>query len=212
MSEEYLVPDLPPEGFHRDEEVVRRSRFIVTIGRAASPEAAHAFIDRIRAEHSQATHNCWAFNAGEPGSTAQVGASDDGEPKGTAGRPMLTALLHGGVGEIVVVVTRYFGGTLLGTGGLVRAYQGSVKLGLEKLPTKRREVLERCLVSMDTAWDGAFQNLLRAAGGRILTSDYRFDASYEILVPEAAVDGLEADLSRLTSGEALFERLEEEAV
>jgi len=64
----------------------RVSRFFVTVGRAASPEAAHAFIEKIREEHSQATHNCWAFNAGEPGSTAQVGASDDGEPKGTAGR------------------------------------------------------------------------------------------------------------------------------
>ena len=113
MTEGYLVPDLPSGGFFREEETVKRSRFIVTVGRAASPEAAHAFIEKIREEHSQATHNCWAFNAGEPGSTAQVGASDDGEPKGTAGRPMLTAVLHSGIGEVVVVVTRYFGGILL---------------------------------------------------------------------------------------------------
>lgn len=132
MTEGYLVPDLPSGGFFREEETVKRSRFIVTVGRAASPEAAHAFIEKIREEHSQATHNCWAFNAGEPGSTAQVGASDDGEPKGTAGRPMLTAVLHSGIGEVVVVVTRYFGGILLGTGGLVRAYQGSAQLGLER--------------------------------------------------------------------------------
>lgn len=110
MTEDYLVPDLPSGSFFREEETVKRSRFIVTVGRAASPEAAHAFIEKIREEHSQATHNCWAFNAGEPGSTAQVGASDDGEPKGTAGRPMLTAVLHSGIGEVVVVVTRYFGG------------------------------------------------------------------------------------------------------
>ena len=173
MTEGYLVPDLPSGGFFREEETVKRSRFIVTVGRAASPEAAHAFIEKIREEHSQATHNCWAFNAGEPGSTAQVGASDDGEPKGTAGRPMLTAVLHSGIGEVVVVVTRYFGGILLGTGGLVRAYQGSAQLGLEKVPTRAREVLIRCLVSMDTAHDGIFQNLLRAARGQIVTSDYR---------------------------------------
>ena len=159
MTEGYLVPDLPSGGFFREEETVKRSRFIVTVGRAASPEAAHAFIEKIREEHSQATHNCWAFNAGEPGSTAQV----------------------------VVVVTRYFGGILLGTGGLVRAYQGSAQLGLEKVPTRAREVLIRCLVSMDTAHDGIFQNLLRAARGQIVTSDYRFDASYEILVPEPEV-------------------------
>lgn len=212
MSDTYLVPDLPPGEFHRAEETIKRSRFIVTVGRAASPEAAYAFVERIRAEHAQATHNCWAFNAGAPGSTAQVGASDDGEPKGTAGRPMLTALLHSGVGETAVVVTRYFGGILLGTGGLVRAYQGSVKLGLETLPTRMREVLVRYVVSMDPAFDGLFQNLARQLGVEILSSDYRFDASYELLVPAGAAAKLESELARLTGGEALVDRQDEEAV
>ena len=212
MTEEYLVPDLPPGGFHRTEETIKRSRFIVTVGRAASPEAAHAFVDRIRAEHAQATHNCWAFNAGAPGSTAQVGASDDGEPKGTAGRPMLTTILHSGVGEVVVVVTRYFGGILLGTGGLVRAYQGTAKLGLDTLTTRRREVLVRYVVSMDPMFDGLFQNLARQLGAEILTSDYRFDASYELLVPETAAGRLEEELARLTAGEALVDRQDEETL
>ncbi len=212
MSDTYPVPDLPPGEFHRAEETIKRSRFIVTVGRAASPEAAYAFVERIRAEHAQATHNCWAFNAGAPGSTAQVGASDDGEPKGTAGRPMLTALLHSGVGETAVVVTRYFGGILLGTGGLVRAYQGSVKLGLETLPTRMREVLVRYVVSMDPAFDGLFQNLARQLGVEILSSDYRFDASYELLVPAGAAAKLESELARLTGGEALVDRQDEEAV
>ena len=131
MSASYQVPDLQHGAFHRAEETVRRSRFIVTMARVSSPEEAKAFIERIREEHAGATHNCWAYNAGAPGDTAQVGASDDGEPKGTAGRPMLAALLHSDVGEVAAVVTRYFGGILLGTGGLVRAYQGAVKLGLE---------------------------------------------------------------------------------
>lgn len=212
MSDTYPVPDLPPGEFHRAEETIKRSRFIVTVGRAASPEAAYAFVERIRAEHAQATHNCWAFNAGAPGSTAQVGASDDGEPKGTAGRPMLTALLHSGVGETAVVVTRYFGGILLGTGGLVRAYQGSVKFGLETLPTRMREVLVRYVVSMDPAFDGLFQNLARQLGVEILSSDYRFDASYELLVPAGAAAKLESELARLTGGEALVDRQDEEAV
>ena len=102
MGEGYLVPDLAPGEIHRVEDVIRRSRFIATFARVSSTEEAKAFLERIRAEHAQATHNCWAFVAGEPGSTAQVGASDDGEPKGTAGRPMLTALLHSGVGEVAV--------------------------------------------------------------------------------------------------------------
>ncbi len=212
MTELYPVPDLPPGSFHRTEDTIRRSRFIVSVARAASPEAAHAFIEQIRAEHAQATHNCWAFNAGAPGDTAQVGASDDGEPKGTAGRPMLTAVLHSGIGEVVVVVTRYFGGILLGTGGLVRAYLGTAKLGLETVPTREREVLVRYVVSMDPAFDGSFQNLARQLGVVIVSSDYRFDASYELLVPEASAVKLESELSRITMGEALVDRQEEEAV
>lgn len=125
----YNVPDLAPGEIHREEEVIRRSRFIVSMARVQGPDQAKAFIERIRVEHPDATHNCWAFQAGPAGSTAFAGCSDDGEPKGTAGRPMLTVLLHCGVGEIAAVVTRYFGGTLLGTGGLVHAYQGMVKKG-----------------------------------------------------------------------------------
>ena len=145
----YNVPDLAPGEIHREEEVIRRSRFIVSIARVQGPEQAKAFIDRIRAEHSDATHNCWAFQAGPAGSTAFAGCSDDGEPKGTAGRPMLTVLLHCGVGEIAAVVTRYFGGTLLGTGGLVHAYQGMVKKGLETLPVTERVETARILVEME---------------------------------------------------------------
>ena len=81
-------------------EMVRRSRFITTLARAPDARAAHTFIQRIREEFPDATHNCRAFVAGPPGSTIHVGMNDDGEPRGTAGRPMLAALLHGGVGEV----------------------------------------------------------------------------------------------------------------
>ncbi|HEX4932653.1 MAG TPA: YigZ family protein, partial [Gemmatimonadaceae bacterium] len=95
----------------RAELVIERSRFICTMGRAETSEAAHAFVKEVQGEFADATHNCWAFVAGAPGSTARIGMSDDGEPHGTAGRPMLTVLMHSGVGEVVAVVTRYFGGT-----------------------------------------------------------------------------------------------------
>ena len=106
MIDRYNVPDLAQGQYHRAEETIHRSRFIVTIARVSSAEEAKAFIDSVRAEHAQATHNCWAYVAGEPSSTAQVGASDDGEPKGTAGRPMLTVLLHCGVGECSCTVKK----------------------------------------------------------------------------------------------------------
>ncbi|NLG62975.1 MAG: hypothetical protein GX539_12100, partial [Candidatus Cloacimonetes bacterium] len=101
--------------------MVQRSRFIATLAHAPDVESARAFIEEVRAEFPDATHNCWAFVAGPPGSTSHVGFSDAGEPHGTAGRPMLDVLLHSGIGEVAAVVTRYFGGVKLGKGGLVRA-------------------------------------------------------------------------------------------
>ncbi len=109
-----------PAGVHRVEDVVRRSRFLTTLAHAPDPAAAQAFVEVIKREMSDATHHCWAYVAGPPGSTARVGASDAGEPRGTAGRPMLNVLLHGGIGEVVAVTSRWFGGTKLGTGGLAR--------------------------------------------------------------------------------------------
>ena len=129
------MPRYPiPANRTRVEEVILRSRFITTAAPAGTSEAARAFIASIRAEFPDATHHCYAFVAGPPGSTAQIGMSDDGEPGGTAGRPMLAVLLGSGIGDIAVVVTRYYGGTKLGTGGLVRAYSGGVKAVLDALP------------------------------------------------------------------------------
>ena len=122
----------------RFQETISRSRFITTVAAAATPEQAHAFVAEIRTEFPDATHHCYAFVAGPPGSTARVGMSDDGEPGGTAGRPMLSVLLGSGVGDIVAVVTRFFGGTKLGTGGLVRAYSGGVKSALAQLTLQEK--------------------------------------------------------------------------
>jgi len=202
---EYFVPTGPAE----TELVEKRSRFLGQVFPVESEEEARARIEAVRKRHYDARHNCWCYRLRAGGAER---CSDDGEPQGTAGQPMLGVFQREGVENVCCVVTRYFGGILLGTGGLVRAYQGSAQLGLEKVPTRAREVLIRCLVPMDTAHDGIFQNLLRAARGQIVTSDYRFDASYEILVPEPEVEGLESGLARATAGEALFERLEEEAV
>ena len=209
MTEAYLVPNLAPDEIHREEDVVRRSRFIVSMARVSSTEEAKAFIERIRAEHPTATHNCWAFNAGAPEDTAQVGASDDGEPQGTAGRPMLTVLLHSGVGEIAAVVTRYFGGTLLGTGGLVRAYQGAVKQGLDSLPVVLREDMQRFVVSIEPHQVSDFQHFLAEAKGRVLTSDFRFDATFEVEIPKPHAQSFADRMMEVTAGEALIDWIED---
>ena len=176
MSVSYFIPDLAPEDLHRCEEIVRRSRFIVSLAHTPTPEAAKSFIERIK----------------------QVGYSDDGEPHGTAGRPMLTMLLHGGVGELSAVVTRYFGGIKLGTGGLVRAYQGMVKLGLETLPTREHMIPARVEVVLDYPHITVFRRLL---------PDYR--ATYELLLPDQNIPALETALTELTDGAVLITRLDD---
>jgi len=125
-----------PSARHRVEETIRRSRFVTTLGHASSVDEARAFIAAVSSEFSDATHNCWAYVVGPPGDTSRVGMTDGGEPHGTAGRPMLDVLLHSGIGDVVAVVTRYYGGVKLGKGGLVRAYGGGVRAAVESCSTE----------------------------------------------------------------------------
>ena len=209
MSDErYQIPDLQPGEIHRDEETIHRSRFIVTMARVTSPEEAKAFIDSIRAEHAHATHNCWAFVAGKPGSTAQVGASDDGEPKGTAGRPMLTVLLHCGVGELAAVVTRYYGGILLGTGGLVRAYQGLMKLGLETLPVREKEASSLMTIEVEHRHFNIALRALEHSRARILDKTFASNVQIKIEIPKATEEALIANLTEKTAGGLIVTRHE----
>ncbi|MEI6892695.1 MAG: YigZ family protein [Pontiella sp.] len=143
----YLVP----AALHKAETTEKKSRFIATLQRVKTPEAAKMFLEQIRAEYPDARHHCWAYVAGPAGSTHSCGMSDDGEPHGTAGRPMLQVLQNCGIGEIMIVVTRYFGGTKLGTGGLVRAYTGAVQAALESLPTE--EAIEKERVVLQVAFE-----------------------------------------------------------
>lgn len=208
MADRYNVPDLEPGQIHQAEETIHRSRFIVTLARVSTPDEAKAFIESIRERYSDATHNCWAYVAGEPGSTAQVGASDDGEPKGTAGRPMLTVLLHCGVGEIAAVVTRYFGGILLGTGGLVRAYQGSVKLGLETLPLRERVPSQVIRITLEHRFVNIALRAFEDAHARIRDKFFDMDVTFELEVPNATADALISNLTEKTAANLLIEREE----
>ncbi len=211
MTESYRVPDLAAGEMHRREEVIRGSRFIVSMAHCDSLEAAYAFLEKIRAEHAHATHNCWAFQAGRPGTTAHIGASDDGEPKGTAGRPMLTVLLHCGVGEIAAVVTRYFGGTLLGTGGLVRAYQGLVKLGLETLPVREKRPSAVMEIVFEHRFTPHVLRILERLGGRIL--ERRFEGDVTLLVDTALDDwqAQERAVTEVCAGRVRVARLQAKA-
>jgi len=197
----YLVP----AGFHRVEDTVQRSRFVTTVARAGDAEAAHAFIAQIREEMPDATHHCWAFVAGPPGSTAQIGMSDDGEPHGTAGRPMLTTLLHGGVGEVVAVCTRWFGGVKLGTGGLSRAYSGGVKHALEALPTVEKVDRVRLRVTLSYADVDGFRRLAEASDAAVEGETFAADVTFVVGVPVPGRSAFEAAVSELTQGRGRIE-------
>ena len=198
----YLIP----ARIHRVEETIQRSRFVTTLAHAPDADAAQAFVQRIRDELPDATHHCWAFVAGPPGSTAHIGMSDDGEPHGTAGRPMLTTLLHGGVGEVVAVCARWFGGTKLGTGGLGRAYAGGVKLALESLPTEERVERVPVLVTVGYADVDALQRLAAALDVLVEGEEYGADVRYTCAVPAPSVEAFQRALAEATRGGGRVER------
>ena len=216
----YQIPALPlfDEGCYpedkgrstfivRFEEEIKRSRFITTLAHADSRERALFFVDAIRKEFPDARHHCWAYAAGAPGDTARVGQSDDGEPHGTAGRPMLSQLLYGGVGEIVAVTTRYFGGIKLGTGGLTRAYQNGVKEALLLLPVMEKVLLRRARVEIDYAHVDRFYRLLPRFQARITEENFGNTACFTLELPEEAVEACRAALRETTDG--LSELVEE---
>jgi uncharacterized YigZ family protein len=200
-----------PAARHVVELVIERSRFIATVDRAADAAAARAFIDSVRADHPAATHNCWAYVAGPPGSTAHVGLSDAGEPHGTAGRPMFDVLLHSGVGEIAAVVTRYYGGVKLGKGGLVRAYVGSVQRALESLPSLVQ--VDRLDLRIEVGYSELepVRRLLDSIDARIVAEEFGAAVVLIAAVPSAAADALRRGVADRTAGRARVSEAEDES-
>lgn len=191
-----------PAEQYRSEEIIKKSKFITTIAHGPTVEDAKNFIALIQQEFSDASHNCWAFVAGPPGDSARVGMSDDGEPHGTAGKPMLSLLLHSGVGEIVVVVTRYFGGTKLGKGGLVRAYSGAVKNGLSGLSVKEK-IEKTCLsVTVDYSRIEPVKKLLTSFNAEIIGEKYLEDVSLKIEFSKNHEESLIQAIKDLTAGKS----------
>ena len=201
LSERYPIPATR----HRVEEEIKRSRFITTVAYTPTVDAARAFIAEISGEFADASHNCWAYVVGPPGSTGQIGMSDAGEPHGTAGRPMLTVLLHSGIGDICAVVTRYFGGTLLGKGGLVKAYSGGVQLALASLPTTERVPKTDVTLVVDYSTVTPLKRLLPDFEIEVLDEQYAVDVTYEIRLPSERLAAFGEAVNALTNGAALLE-------
>ncbi|MCD7717175.1 MAG: YigZ family protein [Lachnospiraceae bacterium] len=190
------------------EIVEKKSRFIATVRPVKSEEEALDFIAATKKKYWDARHNCFAYVVGERQELQRC--SDDGEPQGTAGRPMLEVLLGADVYNVVVVVTRYFGGVLLGTGGLVRAYSRSVQEGLKSSAVIERQEGVRLAIKTDYTGIGKIQYLLGQRGLPILDSEYTDTVLIRTVVPKEQAEALRDDVTEATAGKAQFP--EEEAV
>ena len=181
---------------------VKRSRFLCTLVRVEDEAAARAVVDRLRKQHWDARHHCSAFVLGPPGPGQVERSSDDGEPAGTAGAPMLEVLRGRGVSDVVAVVTRWFGGTLLGAGGLVRAYGDAVRAGLDATGTLRRELVRELALEVDPADAGRLEGELRARGVDVLDVAWSARVVLRLGVAPEAEGRLHALVAELTSGSA----------
>ncbi|ASJ71037.1 YigZ family protein [Granulosicoccus antarcticus] len=196
---------LTPSSTQQFELIIKRSRFITSVGHVAGQVAARQFIEQCRTEMPDASHHCWAMVAGPPDDIYLQDQNDDGEPKGTAGKPILNVVQHSGLGNIVVVVTRYFGGIKLGAGGLVRAYSQSASQALLALTT--RETFVRQCVQVELAY-GLLDSLEHwLAGTDILIEERKFDTSVHLalMVPLGDMTVLQEKLAVLGGGEIIAE-------
>jgi uncharacterized YigZ family protein len=178
----------------------RRSRFLCTVVRVSDEQGARTVVDQVRRRHWDAGHHCSALIVG-PDRGIQS-SSDAGEPSGTAGAPMLEVLRGRGLTDVVAVVSRWFGGTLLGTGGLSRAYAAATRAALDEVGVVERILQDLCEVEVDIAAVGRLEHDLRSRGARVLGVDYTGEASLRFAIPPVARGVAEEIIAELTSGTA----------
>jgi uncharacterized YigZ family protein len=191
----------------RREQTVVNSRFIATLAPAFSSEEARAFITRIKKEFADASHNVPAYIIGG-GNTVSEYFSDDGEPSGTAGRPALTVLRGSGLGDAVVVVTRYFGGTLLGTGGLVKAYTESTQLVVKAVAHGRRVPVHVVMLAIPYHLLERVRLMVTRQGGEVIGEDYAADITMTLQFPIASFDAFQNEMRELSAGKISAEVIE----
>ncbi|MFV0449871.1 MAG: YigZ family protein [Vibrio sp.] len=177
----YFIPNEPVIF----EEEIKKSRFITYLAHTPTIEAAKTFVEQIKQQHADARHHCWGFIAGRPEDSMRWGFSDDGEPSGTAGKPILAQLSGSGVGEITAVVIRYYGGIRLGTGGLVKAYGGGVQQALKLLQTIDKKITTNLHLSLDYGLVPLAQSIIKQFDGTEVDAQYgsnvELDVELEVL-------------------------------
>jgi len=200
MTDRYLIP----AGRSQIELVILRSRFISTADYTPTVEAAKAFIAEISQTYADASHNVYAFAVGF-GATVTHGMTDDGEPSGTAGKPTLAVVKGSGLGDVTVVTTRYFGGTKLGTGGLVKAYTESAQLVLSEIP--RLEKIEKQTLTFAIPYNlyERVKRLIDRHDGQLETEEFGVDIAMQLIMPQSEVDSFAAALTELSAGRIMLD-------
>ncbi|HFK7185912.1 TPA: IMPACT family protein [Serratia odorifera] len=181
-------------------EEIKKSRFITFLAPTCGIDAAKAFILQVKEEHPAARHHCWAFVAGAPSDSQQLGFSDDGEPSGTAGKPILAQLMGSGIGEVTAVVVRYYGGIKLGTGGLVKAYGNGVQQALKQLTLISKVPQLEYTLLCDYAQLALVENLLQQMEGQILHGEYGAKVLLHLALPATGVEAFGNKLRDLSRG------------
>ena len=167
---------------------IKKSKFIACAGFANSRESAMALLDSVKQRYPDARHHCWAYVFGNPNSPSSAAMADDGEPSGTAGKPILNVLQHKDIGDIMIIVTRYFGGIKLGAGGLVRAYSAAAQQAIDALEIRQEIKLEALSVDIDFKHEQFVRHLVEQAQGKIANCNY---ASSVVINVELPLDALE---------------------
>ena len=197
MRESYRVLDEP---LRYEIDKISGSRFIAEVAPAQGEEEAIAFLEAMRSKYHDARHHCWAYRLGVEGEAWR--SSDDGEPSGSAGVPILKQLEAKDVTGLMVVVIRYFGGTKLGVGGLVRAYGSAAKEALERASIREVIITERVTVTHDYELSSPVQGVLARAGLQAVESEYGEEVRIVLEIPIARADGVLRDLEEATAARA----------
>lgn len=191
----------------RREHIVVNSKFIATLVPVFSSDEARAFIARMKKEFADASHNVPAYIIGG-GNTVTEYFSDDGEPSGTAGKPALTVLRGSGLGDVAVVITRYFGGTLLGTGGLVKAYTESTQIVVSAVGRGRRITVHVALLVIPYNMLERVRLLVKRNHGEVVGEDFAADITMTLQFPIESFDGFQGELRELSAGKLKAEVIE----
>lgn len=208
MTTANATPYLIPVNDFEQETIVNRSRFICSIKHCADKCAVKQFIEQIRLQYADASHHCYAFVSARPDDSQAYGFSDDGEPSGTAGKPMLAVLQGSNIGEVCAVVTRYFGGIKLGTGGLQRAYGNSVRQALLTMPTVLKIPTEQLQINCDYQQVRDIEHHLENFNGSIVQQDYGIEVQLLIALPITNIKDFCRRISEVTAGRVQPKRLD----